>query len=117
MPKAKSESEKPKVVKLKKDPVQTAPAEEMSKDEPKKRKSRAKPQPTREELLKMLSVSSNDIKTIIHDLKEDEQKLLSIPLKQIPELLKETLNNLDEDMKEIDEQYKELLSLSEAKSE
>jgi len=27
MPKAKSESEKPKVVKLKKDPVQTAPAE------------------------------------------------------------------------------------------
>jgi len=65
----------------------------------------------------MLSVSSNDIKTIIQDLKEDEQKLSSIPLKKIPELLKETLNNLDEDMKEIDEQYKELLSLSEAKSE
>ena len=32
-------------------------------------------------------------------------------LKQLPALLKETLQNLDEDIKEIDEQYKELLAL------
>ena len=32
-------------------------------------------------------------------------------LKQLPALLQETLQNLDEDIKEIDEQYKELLAL------
>ena len=48
---------------------------------------------------------------IVVYLKEDESKMSGMILKQLPALLQETLQNLDEDIKEIDEQYKELLAL------
>ncbi len=74
----------------------------------KKRVSRAKKQPTREELMKMLLDSSNEVKLIIEELKEDEVKVLSMTLKRVPELLKETIKNMEEDKEEIDEKLKEL---------
>ena len=76
--------------------------------EPKPRKSRAKPKPTKEEAIKMLQDASNDLKQIIIDLREDEQRVASLQLKKLPELIKETLCNLAEDQEEIEEQLTEL---------
>ena len=76
--------------------------------EPKPRKSRAKPKPTKEEAIKMLQDASNDLKQIIIDLREDEQRVASMQLKKVPELIKETLCNLAEDQEEIEEQLTEL---------
>ena len=76
--------------------------------EPKQRKSRAKPKPTKEEAIKMLQDASNDLKQIIIDLREDEQRVASLQLKKVPELIKETLCNLAEDQEEIEEQLTEL---------
>ena len=76
--------------------------------EPKQRKSRAKPKPTKEEAIKMLQDASNDLKQIIIDLREDEQRVASLQLKKLPELIKETLCNLAEDQEEIEEQLTEL---------
>ena len=76
--------------------------------EPKPRKSRAKPKPTKEEAIKMLQDASNDLKQIIIDLREDEQRVASLQLKKVPELIKETLCNLAEDQEEIEEQLTEL---------
>ena len=59
--------------------------------EPKQRKSRAKPKPTREEAIKMLSDASTDIKLIIKDLEEDQQRLQGQSFKKLPELVKETI--------------------------
>lgn len=78
--------------------------------EPKPRKSRAKPKPTKEEAMKMLQDASNDIKQIIIELKEDEQRVSSMQLKKVPELIKETLCNLSEDLDEIEEQLTQLRS-------
>ena len=60
--------------------------------EPKPRKSRAKPKPTREEAIKMLSDASTDIKLIIKDLEEDEQRLHGQSFKKLPELGKDKFN-------------------------
>ena len=76
--------------------------------EQKPRKSRAKPKPTKEEAIKMLQDASNDLKQIIIDLREDEQRVASLQLKKLPELIKETLCNLAEDQEEIEEQLTEL---------
>ena len=103
---------KPKVVRVKKE-SEVARSEPIDiPKEPPKRKSRAKKQPTKDEALKALNNASTELKQILVDLKEDESKLSGMVLKQVPALLKETLQNLDEDIKEIDEQYNELLSLS-----
>ena len=48
------------------------------------------------------------LKQIIQELKEDEQRLSSMQLKKVPELIKETLCNLAEDLEEIDQQYEEI---------
>ena len=74
------------------------------------RKSRAKKIPTKEEALKLLSDTSIELKQIIQDLKEDEMKISCMQLKKVPELIKETLCNLDEDLNEIEEQHQELLT-------
>ena len=76
--------------------------------EPKQRKSRAKPKPTKEEAIKMLQDASNDLKQIIIDLREDEQRVASLQLKKLPELIKETLCNLAKDQEEIEKQLTEL---------
>lgn len=106
---------KPKVVRVKKEPVASdVPRSEpidIPKPEPPKRKSRAKKVPTKEEAMKALMDASNELKQIVVDLKEDETKLQGMVFKQLPALVKETLQNLDEDIKEIDEQYKELMAL------
>ena len=56
--------------------------------EPKQRKSRAKPKPTKEEAIKMLQDASNDLKQIIIDLREDEQRVASLHLKNSQTLSK-----------------------------
>jgi hypothetical protein len=112
MSNAKS-TKSPKLVKVVK-PVKKDKESEnnvVSKPEPKKRASRAKKQLTKEETLKMLSDASNELKQVVLDLKEDEIKLAAISLKKVPELVKETLKNLEEDIEEINEQHKELLAL------
>ena len=48
------------------------------KAEPKKRASRAKKQPTREEALKLFLDASNELKQNIQDLKEEEIKISSL---------------------------------------
>ena len=88
-------------------PVNPVPAAELA--EPKKRASRAKTKPTRDELIKMLSDSSNEIKQIIQELKEDETRINGMGLKKLPELVKETIQNMEEDKQEIDDKYKELM--------
>ena len=81
------------------------------------RKSRAKKIPTKEEALKMICDACSEIKQIIQDLKEDESRIQGMSLKKVPELLTETLKNMEEDLKEIEEQHKELLSQPESLSE
>ena len=84
------------------------------KAEPKKRASRAKKQPTREETLKLLLDASNELKQNIQDLKEEEIKISSLQLKILPELIKETLTDLNEDLEDAEGQYNELLNFKEA---
>ena len=88
---------------------------ETPKPEPKKRASRAKAKPTKEEVLKILAADSAEMIKLIQELKEDEQKLqgCGLQLKQVPELIKGELANLEEEHKEIDEKIQELLSLPE----
>ena len=81
------------------------------------RKSRAKKIPTKQEALKMICDACSEIKQIIQDLKEDESRIQGMSLKKVPELLTETLKNMDEDLKEIEEQHEELLSQPESLSE
>src|SRR4051812_25386432 len=78
--------------------------------EPKQRKSRAKPKPTREEAIKMLQDASNDIKQIIQDLREDEARLPGLNFKKIPELVKETLGNLAEDLEDMEADLEDMRS-------
>ena len=80
------------------------------KAEPKKRASRAKKQPTREEALKLLLDASNELKQNIQDLKEEEIKISSLQLKILPE----TLIDLTEDLEDAEGQYNELLNFKEA---
>ena len=77
---------------------------------PKPRKSRAKRQPTKEELIKLLTDSCNELTQVVQDLKDEEAKILAsgLVLKRVPELIKETMSNLDEDMQEIQEKIDEL---------
>ena len=83
---------------------------------PKKRAPRdKKAPPTKEKFLKILPDASCELKQIITDLKEDEMKLLCMQLKRVPELVKETISNVQEDVKEIDEEYRELLRSAETR--
>ena len=67
-----------------------------------------KKKPTKEEALKMLSDTSKELKQILDDVREDEMKLSCMQLKRVPEMKKETISNLEEDLKEIDEQCEEI---------
>ena len=64
-------------------------------------------------MMKLLSDSSNELKQIIKDLKEDDVQLLAfgLTLKRVSELMKETISNLEEDVQEIDEQLEELATV------
>ena len=72
-----------------------------------------KQQPTKEETLKMLLDTSNELKQIILDLKDDEMKVSNMSLKRIPDLIKETISNLEEDENEIKTKYNELMNFQE----
>ena len=78
-----------------------------------KQQRKPKKQMSREDALKMLSDTGNELKQIIQDLKEDQMKLQCMPLKKVNDLINETLNNLNEDLEEINEKYEELKSLPE----
>lgn len=108
---------KGKVAKIPKVEAPVPPVQEAPKPEPKKRASRAKPKPTKEELLKVLSESCTEMKKLIQELKEDESKLQGMDLKQVHELIKGELANLEEEQKEVDEKIQELLSLPDTSSE
>lgn len=108
MPNQKKSKSVPEKAPQKKVKDEVSPAE---KPEPKKKVSRAKAKPTKEEALKMLQDASGELKQIIYDLKEDDLKLCSLQLKRVPELVRETLKNLEEDKQELDEEYEELLKL------
>jgi hypothetical protein len=101
-----------KVEKIKSAPI-VSEEESPQKPEPKKRASRAKKQPTKEEVLQQLMEASNGLKKLIQDLKEDEMKFNSsgLSLKCISELVTGELQNLDEEQKEVDEKYQAVLAL------
>lgn len=93
------------------------------KPAPKKRASRAKKVPSKEELMKTLLDQSDNLKKDIQDYKDDLITLESIPevtygrpLKLTLELLKEEIGNLEEDLKLANEQYQELLSVPDPES-
>ena len=44
----------------------------------------------------------------MQDLKEDESRIQGLGLKRVPELVKETIKNLDEDIQDMQEEYEEL---------
>lgn len=93
----------------KKEPV--AEQSEASKPAEKSaKKPRAKKQPpTKEEVMKALDESIGQVKVIIEDLKNDQNMLpASVPFKNIPALVADTLKNLEEDLQEIEDHRKEL---------
>ncbi len=113
---------KPKVTKPKKEvKVEEPVIEVVEKKEPKKRASRAKKQPTKEEIMKELTEASAGLKKLNEELKEDETKLQSVmqsmQLKQVPELIKSELKNLEDELADIDEQYKEISSIPESEAQ
>ena len=117
MPKPVKVPKEKKTVKMQVDESVPQPQVTFGQSEPiaipKPRKSRAKPKPTKEEMMKLLSDSSNELKQIIKELKEDEVQLLAsgLAFKRVSELMKETISNLEEDVQEIDEQLEELATM------
>ena len=111
---------KPKVVRVlkeKKASVEVPRSEPIDipivKPEPKKRASRAKKQPTRDEALQQLMEASNGLKKLIVDLKDDEMKLKSsgLVLTHVSELIEGELENLAEELKDVDQNYQEVLAM------
>ena len=76
---------------------ESAVSEVVELVEPKQRKSRAKKLPSKEELIKMLLDSSNELSLIIQGLKEDEKAVQGMSLSKVPDLLTETIKNMEED--------------------
>ena len=99
-----SSARKPKVVKVLPEP---APVSAEAKP---KRTRAPKHKPTKDEMLKLLSDSSVELKQIMQDLKEDETKIAGLTLKQLPLLITETLKNLNEDCEDIDAEYQTVLA-------
>ena len=116
----KPKTVKPKVVRVlkeKKASVEVSKSEPidipMVKTEPKKRASRARKQPTRDEALQQLLDASNGLKKLIIDLKDDEMKLKSsgLVLTHVSELIQGELDNLAEELKDVDQNYQEVLAM------
>jgi hypothetical protein len=61
--------------------------------------------------MKILQDSSAELKQILQELREDENKIQGLGLKKIPELVKETIKNLDDDIKDMQEECEELSKL------
>ena len=110
----KPKTVKPRVVGLKKASVEVPTSEPIDpKPEPKKRASRARPKPTRDEALVQLLEASNGLKKLIVDLKEDDIKLKSsgLVLTHVSELIEGELENLAEELKDVDQNYQEVLAM------
>jgi len=112
------------VKKLRQNKLPSVPENSVSPDsslkcEPAKkpRASRAKKPPTKQEAMDMLSNGAKVIREAIQDLKEDQVKCSSMPLKKVNELIGETLNNLQEDLEDIQENLDQLKLLPDQKSE
>jgi hypothetical protein len=106
-----------KKVRQKKLPTVPENSESVVVKEKKPRASRAKKVPTKQEAMSMLLNASNELKQVIQDLKDDQMKLSSMPLKKANELLKESISNIEEDLQDILENYEQLKLLPEVKPE
>ena len=106
----KAKTVKPKVVRVKKESVSVPKSEpiDIPKPEPKKRPSRARKMPTRDEALQQLMEASNGLKKLIDDLKDDETKLKS---SHVSKLIEGELENLAEELKDVDQNYQEVLEM------
>jgi len=102
--------EKPKRVKIQEpEPEVDFTASEI---QPKKvRKSRAKPKPTREDMLQLLLENQKNVKQMIDNMKEEEMKIQHMGLKKVAELVQGELEYLEEDLERLEEKYKEILAL------
>ena len=116
----KAKTVNPKVVRVlkeKKVSVEVPKSEPIDipivKPEPKKRPSRAKKPPTRDEALQQLLEASNGLKKLLVDLKDDETKLKSsgLVLTHVSELIEGELENLAEELKDVDQNYQEVLEM------
>ena len=111
----KPKTVKPKVVRVKKEQVSVHKFEpiDIPKPDPKKRPSRARKMPTRDEALQQLMEASNGLKKLIDDLKDDETKLKGsgLVLTHVSELIEGELENLAEELKDVDQNYQEVLAM------
>ena len=111
----KPKTVKPKVVRVKKESVSVPKSEpiDIPKPEPKKRPSRARKQPTRDEALQQLIEASNGLKKLIADFKDDKMKLKSsgLVLTHVSELIDGELQNLEEELKDVDQNYQKVLAM------
>ncbi len=109
-----SQVKKQKQVK-KLEPVSEDSTLPVTKEKEKKpRASRAKPKPTKEEALKLLEDAVVEVGQIVQDLKDDYEKIKSMPLKKLHELVADTIKNLEEDTLEFQDQIKEIKSMEDA---
>ena len=65
----------------------------------------------------MLQDNLVELRAVVQELKDDETRVQCMGLKKVPELVKETIENLEEDLKEMDEAYQELLAHPDAQAE
>ncbi len=86
---------------------------EMPPKEKKPRASRAKKQPTREEAIDMLEEATRELNELINGLLEDEAKLVGMSLKKVPDLIKDSISDFQEDMAEIKDELEHLKSVTE----
>lgn len=107
-----SETKNKKVKQKKMEPIK-----EEVKSEPKKRKSRAKPIPTKEEVLKSLEKESSELTQYITELKEEESKIVTLDVKTVKELVTDELDEMEESLEEINKKIEEIKALPENEEE
>jgi len=77
---------------------------------PKPRQPRAKKAPpTKEEELKRLQDEAAELKQILKDLKEDQNKVSNLALVEVPDLIIDAIEDLEEELQDKEDQCAQLL--------
>ena len=95
------------------EPADTIPVTPLvAADKPKRTRAPRK-KPSKDETINMLDLCLQDLRRMLSDLKEDEQKLTGLQLLHLPSLINVTKTHLEEDIKEVEEKLKEVQEISE----
>ena len=84
------------------EPADTIPVTPLVADKPKRTRAPRK-KPSKDETINMLDLCLQDLRRMLSDLKEDEQKLTGLQLLHLPTLINVTKTHLEEDIKEVEE--------------